>query len=141
MDEMPVIDRDDVTLVYLSSFYDYPRAGEARWDGRRYWFREAGPDSGDFELLDVGDEQWTVLDERHRLFQEHVGTHCDYDPVTQQRNIGAVKPYGPGAWDGFYRHPLARQGANPHGSVVARFRLWAPMPDRCVDDDEDEEEA
>lgn len=125
--ELPHIDRKDVTLLFHWHYYDGPLSGALEWQGTRYWFLAVFDDalgdySGAYEVIALPDEQWERIDRAEALFREHVGTHNVYDPVTQRRNIGAVKP-GSGHHR-FYDHPDACQGWDPGGTVVATFRLW-----------------
>lgn len=54
-------------------------------DDRDYnsWYRV-------FAIYDTPDNIIEILEENHKLFQEHVGTHCDYD-FNGRRNINSVK--------------------------------------------------
>jgi hypothetical protein len=111
------IQRSDVTYLYHIDYYDGPMSGACLWRGQRYRFecvneefRPTGqPDEdGDecvesvrtFNLVELTPEEWALEDERRALFRECVGTHCEYDPVTQRRTVGALKPRSD--WHRFY---------------------------------------
>lgn len=115
------ITRADVTYLYHLAYWDGPLSGACLWRGERFRFEcvadELVPTGGrdedgdpeydsvrTFHLVRLTPEEWAAEDERHALFREHVGTHTDYDPVTQRRAVGAVKPEA--EWAKFYdRYP------------------------------------
>jgi hypothetical protein len=96
---------EGVQLLWLADYWDGPIAGLARFAGREHWF-EAEPFDWDdppserrYWLYALTDDE--VEDERewHGRFQQHVGTHTDYD-ISGARDIGAVRPRS--EWSKFY---------------------------------------
>jgi len=140
----PLIRREDVTYLWHSGYYDGPLSGACEWRGRRYWFvcvdeeyrPVVGPDGnrvldeyGDpelddvrvFHLVELTPEEWAAVDASHALFRECVGTHTDYDRVTQRRNTsGTVRPEA--EWKRYYdAHP-------PHNVSPRPEAAWATRP-------------
>lgn len=116
------IERTDIRYDWHSNYYDGPLSGACEYAGERFWFHcfeEDGPDpsgevdeDGDrivrqyrrFKLVRLTLEEWADEDSRHRLFRECVGDHTDYDPVTQRRAVGALRPQQ--SWHVYYdRYP------------------------------------
>jgi len=109
------IDRNDVALLNVTNYYDGPLQCTLRWNDERFWFEKDHCDRGDdwtLLLYRLSEDEWAYEDERHAAFREHVGTHCDYDPVTQQRPVGSVRPGGMDAWRAYYDDPRWRQKRN-----------------------------
>lgn len=69
-------------LVHEIEFYIVDRYTGDHAEGRRYRF---------FVVLQLTQEQIDREESEHKLFQEHVGTHTDYDE-NGNRAIGMVKP-------------------------------------------------
>ncbi len=142
---MEQITRQDVTYLYHCDYYDGPLSGACLWRGRRYWFRcverlyppVLGPDGrqvvdeyGDpmtedvrvFHLFDMPTEWWAAEDSRVSLWRECVGAHCDYDPVTQRRQVGALRPQTQwGRYYAAYPPPTGEERFQPPRPPVARY--------------------
>jgi hypothetical protein len=120
------VSQRDVRLLYAADFWDYPRSGALLWRGRRNWFREAEPDAGVFDIIELSDEEWAVEDTRHADFQRFVGTHTDVDETGAK--VGQVHPAA--LHSRYYDKWLHAPGPDPRsGRVVARWRYDdAPWP-------------
>lgn len=64
-----MLGRAEVRLLWYSRFWDYPRSGALEWDGQRYWFDEAEPGTGVFNIMQLSEAQWGLQDAVHRDFQ------------------------------------------------------------------------
>jgi|GraSoi_2013_60cm_1033757.scaffolds.fasta_scaffold197205_1 hypothetical protein len=58
-----------VRLLWHSRFCEYPRNSPLEWDGCRYWFEEAEPGTGVFDIMELTDAPWAVRDAVHQDFQ------------------------------------------------------------------------
>jgi hypothetical protein len=63
-------------------------------EGDPPWYRRFG-------LYELTAKEIEIITKKHKLFQKYVGTHTDYDPITQKRKIGATKPQS--EWNKYYR--------------------------------------
>jgi hypothetical protein len=123
-------------LLWHSRFWDYPRDGALEWDGRRFWFDEAEPGTGVFNIMELTQAQWAVQDAVHRDFQAFVGTHHDYNepgnrtPIQVSAELHNARLRPREEWHTFYRR---WQGVEqPQGNVVAQWKYdSAPWP--CPD--------
>jgi len=110
--------RDEVTILYVDSYYDGPKAGVCEWEGKRYYFDETTTDDL-FELYDLSPADWEKEDAREAAFVEHVGEHCRY--VDSKINHGApLKPYS--QWSKYYDDPK-----NDHVDYTKKYKpvaLW-----------------
>ncbi len=125
-DELPVIGRDDVTLLFDWDHYDGPLSGALTWEGRRYWFTIVGEDifSGMREVVDLTAEQWALIDDLHALFCQHVGTHWNRDPGTGFRHTQGHHQAGQHQPDLYFEDPRVKAWQDPSGTVVAMLRLY-----------------
>lgn len=82
-------------ILWHSGFYDGPLSGMCLYNDEKHWFRlhEENEDTGDrtFEIIKPTPEQLKIEEDRHALFQAHVGIHTDYDE-NGKRPIGAIHP-------------------------------------------------
>lgn len=122
-------------FLYHAGFYDGPLSGVmVRPDGSRYWF-EVSEESVDdwcywYYLYELTPAEWEFEDRRHALFQEHVGTHCDYD-LKGRRNHGAIRPRE--EWDKFYENlEYGGHRFNTERNYTSRepIAIWDPYGER-----------
>lgn len=102
--QLPRIKRSEIRMLWHTSYWDGPLAGHVLYQGKQYWFNcvfeaENRRRTRHFVLVELTPEQLEEEHDWHRLFQEKVGTHTDYDE-SGQRAIGAVKAQG--TWAEFY---------------------------------------
>lgn len=111
----PKISMSEITLLWHENYWDGYLSGKCLYRGRMHHFEcvdqgqivlcENDPDEIDetksdnwyrrFSLIPMSDEEIAECTYRHNLFRQHVGNHCDYDPVSRQRNIDAgTRPSG-----------------------------------------------
>jgi hypothetical protein len=121
-------------LLWHSRFWDYPRNGALELDGRRYWFDEAEPGTGVFDIMELTDAQWTVQDAVHRDFQTHVGMHNDYSepgnrtPIQVSAKLHNTRLRRREQWRTFY-HQWQGRIERPKGMVIAQWKFDnAPWP-------------
>lgn len=87
----------EIRLLWHSDYWDGPLSGLLLLDGRKYWFQIAEEDfeptltNRHFLIIELTDKQLAEEEKWHRLFQEKVGTHTDYDEVGN-RDLGGVLP-------------------------------------------------
>jgi hypothetical protein len=123
---LETVSQRDVRLLYAADFWDYPRSGALLWRRRRYWFSEAEPDTGVFDIIELTDDAWAVEDARHADFRRFVGTHTDIGETGA--TAGRVHPAE--LHSRYYDNWLHAPGPDPRlGRVVARWRYDdAPWP-------------
>lgn len=126
---MVQVDRGEIVLLRAHTYYNGPLAGELEWKGKRYWFRAAQEeDCEDYpnlmEIVDPPAYVWPRLDVLDALFIAHVGSHWEYNRVTQLLDPFAQHPHGAGH-AAYYDSPLARESHRwePDGAVVGVFWL------------------
>ena len=136
---MERIERRDVLYQWHIGYEDGPLSGVCLWRGVRYrfqcvewdWRPTGGVDEDGepvteqvrvFHLVELTPEEWAYEDERHESFRAHVGTHTDYDPVTQRRNLNGVKPQA--EWSKHYDRYGRRV---PTGAERARWAARVPV--------------
>lgn len=96
---------EGVRLLWHADYWDGPLAGLARYNGQDYWFEVEAFDWDDppaerrYLLYSLTEEELAEEREWHHRFQEHVGTHTDYD-ARGHRDHAAVKPRS--EWSKFY---------------------------------------
>lgn len=72
----------EARIVWSTNHYDGPAAGVAIHSGVHYWFHYL--DSIDdrprrFGLHPLSQSEFKIERQRHELFRNYVGHHCDYD--------------------------------------------------------------
>jgi hypothetical protein len=78
--DLSKIDPESITPLYSIDWYDGPLTGVCKYVGTRYYFNWVD-DVGKnwiYVLVRLTPEQWELEDKRDTLFQEKVGTHCNY---------------------------------------------------------------
>jgi len=96
---------EDVVLLWVYDYWDGPLAGLAHHAGRDYWFEIEAFDSDDppierhYFLFELTDQELADEKEWHHRFQQHVGTHTDYD-TTGRRDLSGLRPVS--EWPKFY---------------------------------------
>lgn len=89
--QFPHIDEKLLRVLWHCEYWDGPRSGVLIYMAKPHWFQIFGQgDEGDggrwqdrygkFLVLQLSGEQYAEEAANHRLFQEKVGTHTDYDP-------------------------------------------------------------
>jgi hypothetical protein len=82
---LPRIERHDITLLWVSDFWDVPLTGMLLYQGRKYWFqttedpRENEAAELIYLVIELTAEQLREKEYWHELFRQKVGTHWDYD--------------------------------------------------------------
>jgi hypothetical protein len=120
----PKIDRKDVRILWHCGYWDGPLSGIALYQGQKYWFRvidrDAEPRAAALQSLTR--EQLQFEENRHTLFQQHVGTHTDYDS-SGKRNVGALRPKS--EWQKYYTTvPATAQQPTYEGNpIIGWFEL------------------
>ena len=89
----------DLTMLWHSGFWDGPMSGMASLNREYVWFDCTDMDLDDraFTIYRLSDDDKIELVRQHRLFQQHVGHHCDHDPNVYQEYSGGNDP------DKFYK--------------------------------------
>jgi hypothetical protein len=97
---------EEIRLLWDSDYWDGPLSGLLLLDGRKYWYQmvEEGSEPYTefyrrFAIVELTGEQLAEEEKWHRLFQEKVGRHTDYD-AAGKRNLGSVLPQR--TWNEFY---------------------------------------
>ncbi len=70
-----------IRMLWHSDYWDGPMTGLALVNGEKVWFHFDGEDpSGPrtFAIYRLPPDLLDLLEMWHRVFQEHVGEHCDY---------------------------------------------------------------
>jgi hypothetical protein len=88
-----------IKLVYHNDYWDGPLSGVCRVEGLsddRYYFQSINDyhdhlDLRIFSLHQLTSEEWKLEDYWHQQFEQHVGTHTNYDSEGK-RGVGEVKP-------------------------------------------------
>lgn len=94
---LPHIPRADVTLLWHCDFNDGPITGLLAHRGERAWFQLIedyadceGLSYRRFLLVRLSEQQLRDEEWWHELFQQHVGTHTDYERA--EGDSGTVRP-------------------------------------------------
>lgn len=94
--------------LWHAGYWDGPINGLCQLkNGRRAWFDVAN-DFGDsiriYAVTALSDAELEVIERNHRLFQEHVGNHTEYEYDEESeryyRKVGELKPRD--KWRSFY---------------------------------------
>jgi hypothetical protein len=125
---IPLIDRDEIHLLWHSDFWDGPRSGMLLYRGDEFWFEVIAESADDvigwyrrFAVIKLSMEQHAEEWRWHRLFQENVGAHTDYDDAGQ-RPLGSLQPEE--KWPRFYQEYRNRMPRDFSGNeVVGWFQL------------------
>lgn len=130
---VPTVSWDDVALLTVAGFYDYPRSGTLRWSGQRRYFYQVADEYtyAAFHIVDLTPEEWEAEDQRNALFRQHV---AEYDYENNRRVRAVIKPAS--GHHHFYDNAEPRNypGRDP---VAYLLREW----DRSEDDDDDDDDA
>lgn len=143
--QLPQIDEQDVRILWHCGYYDGPLDGILLYQEQVHWFqifyalrtdeiRSRTDKNGTtwldhfvrYLVVELSDEQAKEEAYWHKLFQEEVGTHTDYNEAGH-RTIGALKSQD--IWHEFYEAYKTRK---PHdlsnNRVVGWFEsLWASI--------------
>jgi len=117
-------------LLWHCGFWDGPLSGICLFNGRKHWFRIAAAevDSEEnriFEIIYLTDDQIRLEEERHVVWVENVGCHCDYDEFNK-RPIGNIKPSE--KWRNFYDLPPLKRNYTDVVAVVSESELRSCEP-------------
>lgn len=127
LEHMRVLSRAEVRLLWYAEFWDYPRSGALEWDERRYWFSEAEPETGVFNVMDLTAAQWDVQDAIHQDFQTYVGRHTDFSepgnrtPIAVSTDLHNARLRPRDQWKNFYER--WRDIERPEAPVVAQWKF------------------
>lgn len=72
----------EAKIVWSTNHYDGPAAGMAVCNGVHYWFAYRGnidDHPREFNLFPISQTEFKVERQRHELFRNAVGHHCDYE--------------------------------------------------------------
>lgn len=140
--QMPQIAESDIRLLWHMSYYDGPLDGILLYKGKMHRFQIFQPLRVDevkdridpydvlwndhyvrYLIIELTSEQIAEEEYWHRLFQQKVGTHTDYDE-TGRRTIGATRPRE--LWNEFYELYQARKPMDLSDNVIVGWfeSLW-----------------
>lgn len=100
-----------VTPVWLTDYWDGPLEGLATYEGRLHWFKVESFDADDppsvrtYVLYPLSEDEAADEEALHQLFQEHVGTHTDW----QLRGTRDARVHQDSNWASFYDSPEAKR--------------------------------
>lgn len=109
---MKQIQRSEVEYLWHVGYWDGPLSGICIYNDEVCWFQNFSEDfepTNNPEMLDrirkfkiyrLSQEQLKFEYDKHACFQQHVGTHCDYDKNKERHVYGNVKPQS--EWKKFY---------------------------------------
>ena len=132
--EVPRIPAEEITLLWYASWYDGPLDGAASWKGKRYWYKaifeyRVDDYEGVYELIDLPDSEWEIIDRREDVLRAYVGDGHVFDYATGKLLPGKENPN----WEGFFADPeiagTEREYFIPQGVLVGTFRLWGSDPE------------
>lgn len=98
---------EEITPLWHLSYYDGPLSGIVVCRGRNFYVKHVyEEDRMWWAAWDLTPDEWARESARHKLFEEHVGTHTNYSENADgewTRKIGTTKPQS--EWDNFYKNP------------------------------------
>ncbi len=116
----------DLRLLWHNSFWDGPINGILIYQGRKCWFEsivDLEEDIRQFVIIELTPEQLKEEEYWHKLFQEYVGMHTDYDE--NNKRTGKCKPKD--LYDKFYNPYRSFREKNPrdysNNKVLAIFSI------------------
>lgn len=92
-----------ISLVYHNNYWDGPLSGVCKIEDKRYYFKcvhdyyDSPRNMRIYAVYELSNEEWKEEDYWHKLFEDNVGTHTNYE---KNKRIGAVKPQE--MWENFY---------------------------------------
>lgn len=140
----PFIPREEVRLELHMGYWDGPLSGICRYGKERCFFLHATEYGYPFDarrpmaLYILSADIMRVIDEQHKLFQDLVGHHTDYD---ENEELHRADLKHQSEWHKFY--DLPHEEVDWAGAqIIGWFYMWpdATWPD-WADDDEDDEET
>ncbi len=118
------VSKSSVRILWHHGYWDGPLSGACTFNGERFWFSCfcEGVRHRKFVILRLNEEQWEEIDFRHRMFQDYVGTHTDYDE-NGRREIGKdLKPLVESDHNRFYNWAKENPLEAPDGEQIAWYR-------------------
>ncbi len=127
--QLPRIDENLLRVLWHSEYWDGPRSGVLLYMARPHWFQICGEEDsgrwkdwyGKFVVIQLTEEQYATEAAYHRLFQEKVGSHVDYD--AEGRPVrGEQKPQE--VWHEYYDEAKDRPELDLSGNEVVGWFEW-----------------
>lgn len=95
-----------VEVLWVTDYYDWPRAGFCLYRGKPYYFRESDVEFH-YLIFPLEEQVWAFHRDMNEDFKRHVGSHW-------QRDGGAVRPQE--EWSKFYDKYKALDVPDPEGN-------------------------
>jgi len=127
MDEIPQIERSEISTLWSVNHYDGPATGTVEWQNKRYY--AVAPhiflyQDRVFLLIDLPDSIWKDLDKKHQAFEKYVGMHCNWTPDGQR--IGKYKGNRTQALVYYKKYPPIRLDEKSY-PVIGWFIGWTKL--------------
>lgn len=93
----PLLEATSVKLLWYEDFWDRPLCGVCEWKGKKYWYSNLDFHlrAYQYSMRELDDKEWSVREQIHALYQQHVGTHKDYFYDENGKEIKVVGPIKP----------------------------------------------
>jgi len=120
LNNLPRIEQNHFQLLWHCDYWDGVKSGVLLYQDREFWFQVfSESDTADyyrrFAVLELSESQLQEEEYWHKLFQEKVGTHTDYDE-NSKRAVGALKPRD--MWSEFYDAYQNRESPDFSNNIV-----------------------
>ena len=127
--QLPRVDEDLLRVLWHCEYWDGPRSGVLLYMTQPHWFQIYGEEDsgrwqdwyGKFLVIWLTEEQYAEEAAAHRLFQEKVGSHVDYD--SEGRPIQG-KQKAQETWHEYYDEAKKRPELDLSGNEVVGWFEW-----------------